>query len=189
MSDGMRLFLGVRVSMATVAALQEQVRALRDTARDGGPRVRWVSPASYHVTLKFLGWARAPIVDALRDQVPPAIAGVRPFEVTCEQLGAFPSPARARVLWAGVTDPAGSLAKLAAALDDVAGGLGFNKENRAFHAHVTIGRVKEVADVTPLLQSGTEHRYSTSMIDSVQLYQSITSPDGAEYPVLRSWPL
>ena len=65
-----RLFVGVRVSLATVRALEDAVQELRRAAAaQGGMQLRWVAPAAYHVTLKFLGWTRPEAAFALRDRV------------------------------------------------------------------------------------------------------------------------
>jgi len=102
--SSMRLFIGARVSLATVRALDDAVQAMRRV--EAGARPRWVAPATYHVTLKFLGWSRPEVVEALRDRVGAALSGVRAVEVECRGLGAFPSVEKARVVWAGL-DPAG----------------------------------------------------------------------------------
>jgi len=68
--EGKRLFVGLRVSLATANALGRAVETLGRRARDGGLEVRWVPPAGYHVTLKFLGWTRATAIEAVADALP-----------------------------------------------------------------------------------------------------------------------
>jgi len=184
----LRLFIGTRVSLATVRALDEAVGAMR---RSESPvRPRWVAPATYHVTLKFLGWSRPEVVEALRDRVGAALVGARAVEIECRGLGAFPSPDKARVVWAGLDAAgAGRLGELAAKIERATGELGFAREKRAWHAHVTLGRLKEPGDVRGLLAAVSEQTYRYSWVDSVVLFESQMKKDGSEYSEIASWSL
>lgn len=191
MSEGpraMRLFIGARVSLATVRALEDAVQAMKRV--EGAVRPRWVAPATYHVTLKFLGWSRPEVVEALRDRVGAALAGVRAVEIECRGLGAFPSAEKARVVWAGI-DPAGAarLADMVETIERATGELGFQREKRAWHGHVTLARVKTPADVRGLLAAVPEQTYRQSWVDSVVLFESQMKKDGSEYTEIASWRL
>ena len=196
MSDGghsgerpraLRLFVGVRISLATLRSLEEAVQSMR---RVGRPSLRWLAPATYHITLKFLGWARPEVAFAVRDRMAAAIAGQRAFEVDAIGLGAFPSLERARVLWAGV-DPQGSarLGELAGHVERAAEELGFAREQRAFHPHVTLARLKTPGDVRGLLSVCPEQAFRSSWIDSVVLFESHTKSTGSEYEEKAHWSL
>ena len=68
------------------------------------------------------------------------VAGAHPpVTLRVRGLGAFPSTRRARVLWAGIDDPADVLAALVA---DLEAGLAeeFRAEVRRFHPHLTVAR-------------------------------------------------
>ena len=82
-----RVFVGVRVSMATVKALTGAVESLRSAAEATGLRARWVAPASYHVTLKFLGWTRVEAIPAIVDELADELEGISEFEFDCRGLG------------------------------------------------------------------------------------------------------
>ena len=89
-----RLFLGARVSMATVERLAETAEAMRRAAYEGGYQVRWVAPANYHVTLKFLGDAGAAIITAIRDRLEPRLASLPRFDFTAAGVGASRAASR-----------------------------------------------------------------------------------------------
>jgi RNA 2',3'-cyclic 3'-phosphodiesterase len=184
-----RLFVGVRVSVAAAEAIAKAARSMRDRAVDGGLKARWVAPAHYHITLKFLGWTHAPLMSALDDALADALAGAAAFEVESAGLGAFPEPQKARVLWAGARDPDGKLADLAARVETAAGRLGFAPEGRAFHPHVTLGRLGRPADASALLDAASEREFSKSWIDSVVLFESEMKSTGSEYKPRAFWPL
>jgi len=182
----LRLFVGVRISLATVRALDEAVQVMR-RGRQG---LQWIAPASYHITLKFLGWTRPEVAFAVRDRMAAAIARQRTFELDTVGLGAFPSPERARVLWAGV-DPQGGarLGELAGHIERAAEKLGFAREQRPFHAHVTLARLKERGDVRTVISACPEQAFRTSWIDSVVLFESHMKSKGSEYEEKARWPL
>jgi 2'-5' RNA ligase len=187
-SDKVRLFVGVRVSMEALAELTELRRTLARRADDAGLKVRWVAPATYHVTLAFLGWSRSEVVEPLRDRIGDALAGQRRFRFTGNGLGAFPRPDKARVVWAGVSD-GGELAELAGRVGRAAGELGFAIDDRPFHPHVTLGRCRKVADLSELLLPYAEQAFSETSVESVILFESIMKSSGSEYVERASWGL
>ena len=80
---------------------------------------------NFHVTLKFLGGIDDARVPSVSDALRAAVGRHARFEIELGGLGAFPSPTRARVLWAGVVSGEGSLAALAATVDVALAALGF----------------------------------------------------------------
>jgi 2'-5' RNA ligase len=176
-----RLFFGAQVSMATLESVAATAEAMRRAAYEGGYQIRWVAPANYHITLKFLGDASPEIVTAIRDRLEPRLASLPSFELTARGVGAFPDPGNARVIWAGVDDPSGGMSRIAEILESELDELGFRREERAFHPHITMGRVKRVDDVSRILQSFTEQKFRSSRIESVTLFESIMKSSGSEY--------
>jgi RNA 2',3'-cyclic 3'-phosphodiesterase len=184
----MRVFIGVKASLAAIADMTAAVDSLRPAADRAGLRVRWVCPATYHVTLKFLGEVRAAALAAIRDAVGNALADSAGFSFSLGTLGAFPARDRARVLWVGVQDGARELTRLAELCDRAVEPLGFARERRPFHAHVTLGRLKEVANIEPLMVAlPAEHRFSDTAVGELNLFESAIKPDGSEYTARASW--
>ena len=103
------------------------------------PGVRWVRPENFHITLRFLGPVRPELVEDAGSAVAVAAATIAPFVSKLDAVGAFPSPARARVLWAGLDDRPGRMAALALALDAALAPT-FGHEARALRPHLTVGR-------------------------------------------------
>jgi 2'-5' RNA ligase len=98
--------------------------------------------------------------------------------------GAFPTPKRPRVFWAGVApDPAIEL--LADRVEKVFAPLGFPTEARAFRPHLTLGRAardaraEDFAGVEEALE--TLPVEATCILDGVDLMKSTLRPDGAVY--------
>jgi 2'-5' RNA ligase len=181
MSDKIRTFLAVNLSVAATRAMAELEEAVRKEV-PSDLRIAWVPAANLHVTLKFLGWTREEALPAIADRVAKELSSYQPFEVRAKGLGAFPTPSSPRVVWIGLEDASGTLARLAACCEQGMSDLGFTKEERAFKPHITIGRVKEgrgsLADV---ITKYADRDCGTSQIREVVLYQSKLRAQGAEY--------
>jgi len=131
----LRLFVAIDVP----EPVRDGVQAAIGPWREHLPRARWVPKQNQHVTLKFLGSTWPRLVEWVIETVEGVARQSEPFKTRVTGLGGFPSTRRARVLWAGLDDPGGRLASLAA---DLEGRLAkeFAPEKRAFSAHLTVAR-------------------------------------------------
>ncbi len=114
------------------------MRELLDTHSKG---VSWASPASIHLTLKFIGELPEEKAGKAGEMLVEAAAGIPPFTVTVEGIGAFPGIKAPRVVWAGVKREQ-ALLTLAASIDERLAGVGIEKDDRSFHPHLTLCRIK-----------------------------------------------
>ena len=178
------LDLGPRV-LAALSQAQEEMRAA------DAPDIRWASPGSMHLTLKFLGGSvpRSEAEGAVA-ALGPALAGSSPFEIEVRGLGAFPSARRARVLWAGVGDPSGTLSELQSSIESEMAGLG--PPAMEFHAHVTLGRLRDRrgrADLSGLIEPMAGRRFGSVGVREAALYRSKLGPQGPMYEAVSRQPL
>ena len=151
-----------------------------------------MAPDNFHITVKFLGSIDETRVPSVIAALHTAAAGHRAFELEIVALGAFPSPTRPRVLWAGVTEGGGPLAALAGAIDDALAPLGFPRETRSFAAHVTLARVREPRRTPALAEAlavASSRRFGRVLIEHIALMRSDLSPRGARYAALSTVPL
>jgi len=138
-SEAIRAFIAVELDGGVRAAVARLIRSLR--AAPSGGRVRWVRPENLHVTLRFLGDVASERVPAIARAVGEAVAGLRPFRLRLGAVMVFPSPRRPQVL-AMEVDPPQPLAQLAEAVEAAVVRVGFAAEPRAFHPHLTLGRLR-----------------------------------------------
>lgn len=167
------------------ARLAAEVDSLRRVACD----VAWVSADNLHVTLKFLGQVAVASVSGIEAALAVAAAAQAPFTVGLRGLGAFPTPGRPRVLWAGAADGAPAAVRLAGAVDEALAGVGCARESRAFTPHVTLGRVREPrrpAALAAALAAGEHRDFGRIAVERLSLMQSRLSPSGARYTELRA---
>jgi 2'-5' RNA ligase len=152
--------------------------------------VAWTAVDNLHITLKFLG----AVEDTRLADIAGALAKAadrRAFDVEFRGLGAFPTPTRPRVIWAGTAESPAFTA-LAAAVEAALGALGVPAEERSFTPHVTLGRVREPRRdpaLTAALVAATTRPFGTLRVDRVALMRSDLSPRGARYTELDARPL
>jgi RNA 2',3'-cyclic 3'-phosphodiesterase len=183
-SERLRLFVAADPPPDLLEALDESIAPLR--SRPELVSARWTVPANQHVTLKFLGWVEAGTVEPIVASLATVAASHEAATITLTGLGAFPSERRARVLWAGLEDPAGLLAALASDLDASLGSLGFEPETRAFTPHLTLARFKPPAPVAGIQSEVPGVAEPSFEVDRLHLYRSHLHPKGARYEILRS---
>lgn len=182
-----RAFIAVTLDSKVI----EQIAAASNQLRPEITAVRWVTPANFHLTLKFLGSiddaAIEPIGATLREQ----LRLFPRFTINAKGLGVFPGPKRPRVLWVGLTGD--RLVSLASRVESALRPLGFKPEDRKFTPHLTIGRWRD-ADRAPKslgrqLEIWQARDFGTSNVESVKLIQSVLKPEGASYNDLITVPL
>jgi 2'-5' RNA ligase len=102
--------------------------------------VRWVRPENVHLTLKFLGDVSEDDLDRVAEALEPVRLRHGPFEAGLSGFGAFPSSRKARIVWAGIGDGSEPLRALARDVEASLEPLGFEREDRAYVPHLTLGR-------------------------------------------------
>lgn len=142
----MRTFLALCLSVGHTRRIVDALEPTHARLRDRGWKLAWVPPANLHVTVKFMGDIPRENVDAISIALKKRCADLPPIAMKVAGLGAFPSASDGapRVLWAGVESP--GLVALNKAVESDLFELGFPKETRAYHPHMTIARVIEVPD-------------------------------------------
>jgi len=182
----LRLFIAVDVPEPVKATLAAAAAPFRQTIPGG----RWTRPEAWHVTLKFLGRSWPRLVPAVEEAVRSAAEASERFETRLTELGVFPGPGRARVIWAGLWDPDGKFPKIVKLLDESLGGV-FEPEKRAFTPHLTLARLNPPTDIREVAPTLIGHSVTAESftVGSLVLYRSHLSPRGATYEPLLSAPL
>jgi 2'-5' RNA ligase len=114
----------------------------------------------------------------------------KPFTVTVKGVGFFPGKRSPRVFWAGLVAP--TMGELAAEIDFRLARIGFEMEDRAFRAHVTLARAKENRMEASLVAAAEEFEdsdFGSFIVDRFFLFQSSLKPGGAIYTKLKEYSL
>jgi 2'-5' RNA ligase len=148
-------------------------------------KVRLTPAEKVHLTLKFLGDVREDVLlGRLAEALEPLRERHEPFEAGISGFGAFPSPKKARVLWAGVGEGSDGLRVLAEAVEECLEPLGFERENRPYVPHMTLGRSRGRPVALETVE--TPPPVPTFLVRRVDLVQSVP---GAAYSTLAAYPL
>lgn len=181
----MRLFVAVNLPEAQ----RERIHAAMQDLHGTRLPVRWSDPSAYHVTLKFLGEVRKELVPRITEVMDRVAEATLPFEVELGGVGAFPTIRRPQVLWLGV-EPSPALRCLKQDVEWALSDYGFERETRAFHPHITLGRA-QATDGAGAFRGLDELAASITFrsrlkVGSVELMKSQLSRQGPRYTVLHS---
>lgn len=183
----MRLFYAVGLGESALGAVTSVVE--RVPGREA-LAVRWVRPATYHLTVRFLGEVDEAKLAALETAGERAAKRVQPFSIALGAPGIFPDRENPRVLWFGLRSGADGMDALATAVN---GELALAMElpdEAGFHPHLTVGRTKAPLD------AGAMHDFmmlpapeAAWTVNELQLVESALTNEGARYRVRRAFPL
>lgn len=142
-----RLFLAVALDDDVRHALATRLTEMMDGGFMPG---RPVAVENWHITLRFLGDATAVQGEAVLAHLDQHLQA-QPFRIRFGALGGFPRASRAAILWAGVVAGADELTALAGECEVAADAAGFGPEDRPFHPHLTLARIRPPENVRHLV--------------------------------------
>src|SRR5215813_8359453 len=185
----MRLFVAVTPPQDALAELDTAVAGLRVD----WPGLRWAGLEKWHLTLAFLGEVSDDRLAALTERLEPATGRYRVLRLRIGRGGAFPSPAKARVLCAHIDGEAQALSdlrRLAASVAAAARRAGAPPpdEGRRYRPHLTLARSKQPANLRPLVAALSGFIGTAWDASRIELILSHTGPQPS-YKTIGSWPL
>ncbi len=141
--------------------------------REAGPELRWTVAEQWHVTLAFMADVAPRHLDDLVERLGRAAARRTPFTARLAGGGAFPNPARAKVLYAGVeASDAEELRRLSVGARAAANKAGAEAGGGRFRAHLTLARSGRPFEATKWLRILEAHAGPTWAVDSMVLIES-----------------
>jgi 2'-5' RNA ligase len=174
-----RLFTGLEIPRQVAESLA--------IMRGGLPGARWIDPANYHLTLRFIG----DIDDALARDIAGLLGRVqrRPFELRLDGLASF-GGRKPRAVVAATTAVA-PLLELQAEHERLLQRLGLEPEGRKYTPHVTLARLRESSSrqVADYLTARAHYRSSAFDVSRFVLFSSRASVGGGPYVVEAAYPL
>ncbi|MEW6509414.1 MAG: RNA 2',3'-cyclic phosphodiesterase [Bacteroidota bacterium] len=183
----LRLFIAVE----TPADVREALGQLRDRLAASGAQVRWEPNDKLHCTLLFLGETEESALPTIREAVMKPCAGCAPIAVAYRGIGYFPDSRRPRVVWAGMEDPQGALGRLQQEIASKLATAGYPGDEKPFHPHITLGRVKSLHGINRLItiaESCTFDHPSVT-VREIAIIRSELKSGGSVYTILHSIPL
>jgi len=190
----MRLFIAIDLD----DPIRQRILRFMEGVRGFAPEVRWISPASLHITLKFIGENNQ--FEAIKEKLG-KIQAPQP-QISFRGTGFFPTAKSPRVFWIGI-EADKHLAELAQSVEEALLPLGIEKEDRAFTPHLTLARSgsgaprrqssdgpnKKFQHLQEQLAKIPPPEFGTMTAHEFFLYRSKTAPTGAVYTKLAGFEL
>jgi 2'-5' RNA ligase len=171
----------------TALEIPAEVASALTLHRGGLIGARWIEPADYHITLRFLGDVDRRTANDVND----FLSDVQsyPFDVTLDALGSFGGD-KPRAVFARV-QPSQKLSELQADLERLMRRLGMPAEGRKFVPHVTLARLRDTSpvDVADYLSMHPIIRPISFTARRIALMSSRDSIGGGPYVVEAAYPL
>ncbi|MEA2735786.1 MAG: 2,3-cyclic 3-phosphodiesterase, partial [Humisphaera sp.] len=183
----MRLFLAIELP----EDVRDHLLVARRRLETGLPKIAYTKPENLHLTLKFLGEVEKKRVDAITESL--SKISTQRMELQAAGIDCFPARGPIRIVTAAMS---GTLPPLRALVDNIEQRcrfLGFEKEQRAYKPHVTLGRARPVlsakfrqlaADATVDLWPGPTFAPAEFVLMDSQL-----SPEGSKYTTVARFPI
>ena len=167
-----------------IGAFAQNLRAKLEDPRGA---LRWVKPEQFHLTLKFLGDCAEDRLSKLHLTIEEMARSHSSFGLSFEGTGFFKSGSSLKVLWLGVSEGKERVRSLADELNEACSAVGFQREEKPFHPHLTLARSKEsfsARTLESIIKQCPIPPLGPILIEKVALIQSVLSPQGPRYTTL-----
>lgn len=180
----LRVFYAIELPAEVRARAAELIARLRLAVPE--VRASWERVEKLHLTLKFIGEIARERVEALKGAANRAALDSRSFPLALSGAGAFPPRGIPRVLWLGIEDFAGALISLHSRLEEECAAAGFAREERPFHPHLTLARIRAPQGARKLAERHQQTAFARIEfpVEDLVLLQSELGPGGSRYTEL-----
>lgn len=182
----LRAFVALEVN----ESVRDSLAAFQAEVRSTGADLKLVGRGNLHFTVKFLG----EITDAQASVASSRIGSLalKGSEVEVKGAGAFPSPGRPRVVWAGVApEHQEAMASVAEPVLEALRDLG-ERDDRSFQAHITLARVRSPRNsrqLTELLTRNGQRSFGKVKLTELKLKSSTLTSQGPIYSDIGAFKL
>ncbi len=180
-----RLFIALPLDLTARECLIETA----DFLKAYSDYIKIVPPENFHITMKFLG----ELNDKTAAMIASSFAKIRlneneiPFSI--KGLGMFRNDSGG-VIWAGIESDMKLLKNIQRVIEAFTKSFGFEKENRNFVPHISLGRLKTGAklpeEIISYLKENSNTFYADGIFNRAVLYESKLQPAGAVYKEISS---
>ncbi len=155
--------------------------------------VKWVEAPHMHLSLRFLGELELSLIE---NEISPALEKIslesKPLHLTLQGVGLFSSMDKPRVFWLGVGGELVDLKRLYLKIEKTLQAWPIHVEEHDFHPHITLGRVKQIADRKIWQQALEEYEkidFANFRASTISLFKSELTPTGPIYTRLQEFSL
>jgi 2'-5' RNA ligase len=181
----MRCFVAIDLPDEVLARLE----ALQARLASGVSSARWTPTEQIHLTVKFLGDVPESVLPDVCDAVSQIAERIASFDLEIRGAGVFPPHGQVNIVWAGFAAVPPALLDCQSALEQALAPLGFPPEQRSYHPHLTLARVRDRRDA-PALRAAVRGELNFGggifAVEQLVLYESIRDQRGPRYVALHT---
>ncbi len=180
-----RLFAGSFVDVSILAGLYKNIKSdFKDVII-----CKWVEEKNLHVTYKFLGDVESDKIDNLKYILKERLEKPCVCEIYSGRLSFFGAK-EPRIMFLTLEDKTGIITELNSYCEEKLSGAGFAVEEKKFHPHVTLARIKSV-DMSLFQSLNNKYRVLTDKNKTgpqteikLSLIESVLTPVGPIYKII-----
>lgn len=175
----LRLFVAAPIAPALEAGINEILAKV-----SGHRSIRWALKAQLHITLRFIGAFEESQVPKLEQVLGKVAQTAKSFEAEMGGLGAFPRLDHPRVLFIPLLKGEEGFRLLEKAMTSALEGVGVKPDEKEYHPHLTLGRVREneKPDTAVMaLEEICRPHWEPWKVDRFILFKSQLAPGGSVY--------
>jgi len=174
-----RTFIAIKINLS-----EEILSKINDikTNLENEP-IKWVETNNMHLTLKFLGDTTDDQIDAVIHVLDQIKVDFQSFSFDIKGCGVFKNIRQPRVLWFGI-DQINEMKKIHNVIETELLKIGFEKEQRSFTPHLTLGRIKFIKHTEKLRKLLDLHKnqvFQKLEVKEITLFESNLTPQGPIY--------
>jgi len=178
-----RAFIALELPLPLRQNLSRHAKQL--SGQDKRQHIRWLPPGNYHLTLVFLGDVDSVRLHGLQFALELKLESMKAVPYKISAISPFPF-SHPKIV-AALLECTAELRQLQTDVVKCVRSCGISWERRRFVPHVTLGRLKPRCRKSIALQS--QNILFVGFVNSVTLFQSELTPNGAIHTVLAEIPL
>lgn len=184
----MRLFIAINLSARNKNLINNKIRIIKKNVKE---KVKWVKKANWHITVKFLGDVNKNRLSLLKSKIK-EVKNFNKFYFQINSINTFPDIDYPKVIYLGVDKGKNKLIEINNEIEKKMSELNFEKEQRDYTPHITIGRSKDYTNINKLANSLNEFKKQKyfiniySQVESISLMKSELTNEGPEYEEIFS---
>lgn len=182
-----RCFIAVNIDDALKDEIGKSISGIKTDKWD----VKWVPSQNLHITLKFLGSITEDSIKEISERLSLVSSSNNQFSIRFFGAGIFPDIKRPRVVWIDIINH-DNLKKLQEKVEVSLATIGFERDNKLFSPHLTVGRLRSFRGRDALLkeiETLKNKDFGNIEVKKISLMRSDLKPVGAQYSVLAEFPL
>ena len=164
--------------------IKTEIGKIQQELKKMGIQAKWINPEIVHLTLAFLGSITSDKIELIGKILEEVSYQIKAVKLKLYQVGCFPSPTKARIIFVNLQGELGKLNALAIKIRKRLKKEKIYFDEKPFAAHITLGRVKDHQNLTEKINK-VKVKKSEFITDEIALTESQLTKNGPIYTTLK----